>query len=350
MGNDDITAENQMSKKEKNMIDTVLEKYDFEVIDYSKVRSAYKIKTSNGNVCLKKINHGRYKPHNGSFLVEALSDKGFCNTAKYYKTKTQNKYVRYKNMLFYATEWIDGEECDLNNIEEAIICTKLLAQYHKAASGIDTTELRIRNNLKNWPKIFKDNLRDLERFERIVKNRKIKTEFDSMYCGYLDNIYHRAMISLNFLNTSDYYKLSKQAEKNKTICHDSFYYQNIIKKNNEYYIIDLDSILIDLHVNDLGKLIRRLMFKGSYEWNFEKAKILIEAYNEVNKLEKNELEVMLSLIVFPHKFWKLGKKRYVKCKNWDEKKYIHKLNRLMRYNEMQNKFLEEYLNYLENYQ
>ncbi|EFG86108.1 spore coat protein, CotS family [Clostridium carboxidivorans P7] len=159
-----------------------------------------------------------------------------------------------------------------------------------------------------------------------------------MYSSYLDNIYHRAMTSLNFLNTSDYYKLSRQAEKNKTICHDSFYYQNIIKKNNQYYIIDLDSIIIDLHVNDLGKLIRRLMFKGSYEWDFQKAKTLIEAYNEVNKLEKNELEVMLALIVFPHKFWKLGRKRYIKYKNWDENKYIHKLNRLMKYNDMQNKF------------
>lgn len=349
MENNDVICDNYMSKKEKKMIDAVLEKYDFEVVNYSKVRSAYKIKTNNGNVCLKKINHGKYKPNNGSFLVEALSDKGFCNTAKYYKTKSQNKYVKHENVLFYATEWIDGEECNLNNIEEAVTCVKLLAEYHKASSSIDTTKLKIRNNLKNWPEIFRNNLRDLDKFDEIVKSKKIKTEFDLMYCNYLDNIYHRAMVSLNLLNTSDYYKLSKQAEKNKTICHDSFYYQNIIKKNNEYYIIDLDSILIDLHVNDLGKLIRRLMFKSYYEWNFQKAKVLIEAYNEVNRLEKNELEVMLSLIVFPHKFWKLGKKRYIKYKNWDEKKYIHKLNRLVRYNEMQNKFLEEYLNYLKNY-
>ncbi len=343
------TCCDKLSKKERNIIDNVIKKYDFQVVNYFKVRSAYKIETDQGNICLKKIRHGKHKPHNGSVLVKELSDKGFFNTAKYYKTKNGSKYVKHKSCLFYATEWIDGEECDLNDINEAITCVKLLAKYHIATSSINTKQLKIRNNLKNWPKIFTESLRDLEKFERIAQQKKIKSEFDLMYSDYIENIYHRSMVALNFLNTSDYYKLSKKADENRTICHDSFYYQNIIKKGQNYYIIDLDSIIIDLHVNDLGKLIRRLMFKRSYKWDFEKAKTLIEAYNSVNKLEKNELEVMLALIVFPHKFWKLGKKRYVKHKTWNEQKYVRKLNRLIRYNDMQNKFLEEYLNYIKSY-
>ena len=94
---------------------------------------------------------------------------------------------------------------------------------------------------------------------------------------------------------------------------------------------DLDSITIDIHLNDLGNLIRRLMSKRSYKWDFNKAKILIEAYSSINKLDKNELEVMLALIIFPYKFWKLGKKRYIKHKDWDESKYMYKLTRLIRY-------------------
>jgi len=58
---------------------------------------------------------------------------------------------------------------------------------------------------------------------------------------------------------------------------------------------------------------------------------------------------MLALIIFPHKFWKLGKKRYVKYKNWNELKYMHKLNRLLKYNELQQQFIEDYLNYVSNY-
>lgn len=345
-----INSIDKLSEKEIRMVNRVLENYSFDVIKFVKVRSAYKLETSFGNICLKRMKHGEHKPLNGSILVQELVDKGFHNIAKYYKTKNDRIYVKYRNSFFYATEWIDGEECNLDSIEEAKNCVKLLAHYHIASSNIDIKRFKIKNNLKNWPVIFKHNLQDLEKFERIINRKKIKSEFDIAFGNYIESIYHRGMVAINFLNTSDYYKLSRQASQNKIICHDSFYYQNIIKKDEEYYIIDLDSIIVDLHVNDLGKLIRRLMFKRSYKWDFEKAKILIEEYNSISKFDKSELEVMLALIIFPHKFWKLGKKRYIKHKGWDESKYMHKLNRLVRYNDNQNKFLEDYLNYIKDYQ
>ncbi|WP_123053811.1 CotS family spore coat protein [Clostridium sp. JN-1] len=337
-------------EKEKEMIDTVLERYNFDVLSVKKVRSVYKLKTSDENICLKKIKHGKNKPYNGSLLVEQLLNNGFSNTAKYYKTEDGHNYVRFKNLLFYATEWIDGEECDLNNIDEAVECVKLLAKYHLAASKIDVSKLKIRNNIKNWDRVFTKNMHDFEKFERIIKNKKLKTKFDLLYKNYIESMYYKGMVSVHFLNTSEYYKLSKQSNRRKTICHDSFYYQNIIKKGNKYYIIDLDSIIIDLHVNDLGKLIRRLMFKKGYEWDFNKTLKLIDAYNSINRLTKSELEVMLALIVFPHKFWKLGQKRYIKHKTWSEQKYLHKLERLIKYDEIQNKFLEDYLKYLDKYE
>ena len=47
---------------------------------------------------------------------------------------------------------------------------------------------------------------------------------------------------------------------------------------------------------------------------------------------------MLALIIFPHKFWKLGQKRYMKQKKWSETKYLHKLNKITCHNETQEKF------------
>jgi len=57
---------------------------------------------------------------------------------------------------------------------------------------------------------------------------------------------------------------------------------------------------------------------------------------------------MLALIIFPHRFWKLGKKRYLKYKNWTEERYIGKLNKLIQYDKLQQKFLENYIEYVNN--
>lgn len=335
-----------ISDKERKMVYNVLSQYNFKVINCTKVRSVYKVETTKGNVCLKKIRHGKHKPNNAAILVQELVDKGFYNIATYYKTKDKKSYVRHKRLIFYVIDWIDGEECNLDDIEEILLSIKLLAQFHLATNNIDINRLKLKSNLKDWPKIFNENLRNLERYERIINNKKMKSEFDLSYYDCIESMYHRGMVALNLLNTSGYYKLFKHTNKNKTLCQNSFYYQNIIKKNDKYYIIDLDSIIIDLHITDLGKLIGRLMSKRNFKWDFNKAKMIIEAYTSINKLDKNELEVMLSLIVFPYKFCKLGKKRYTKHKALDESKYIHKLTKLIRYDELQNKFLEDYLQYL----
>lgn len=337
---------NEVPDKEKQVIDNILKLYDLNAESYIKVRSAYKIKTSIGSICLKKLKHGKFKAENGNELVNQLYNNNFIKTPKYFKTKNGKLFVKYKKLFFYVTEWIDGEECKLNSIEEVINCTKLLGEFHLATTNIQTKKLKVKNNLRNWPKIFKEMINDFYKFEKAIDNKKIKSTFDEKYKENISIFESRAMLSLKILNESNYYKLSEEASKNHTLCHDSFYYQNIIKKDNVYYIIDLDSIMVDLHVNDLGKYIRRLMSKSDFMWDFKYARSIIESYNSVISLTKNELEVMLALIIFPHKFWKLGKKRYKKYKNWSDQKYSHKLSKILKEDAFQEVFIEEYLKYL----
>ncbi|QGU95183.1 CotS family spore coat protein [Clostridium bovifaecis] len=335
--------------KEGELVTRVLDKYGFKVLSYGKIRSVYKVKTNKGTICLKKFKHGKYKASNGSFLVQELYKNDFFNTPNYICTKNKNLFVKYKSLFFYVTEWVDGIECDLSEINETKNCAKLLARFHLATHKIDCEKLKIRNNLRNWPEVYKNKLYDFNKYEKIIASKMIKNTFDIVYRDNIQKFYNIGLITLTILNNSKYYKLSEIANKEHTICHDSFYYQNIIKKEDRYYIIDLDSIIIDLQVNDLGKFIRRLMYKSSYKWEFKKAEEIIESYNTVNKLSKDELEVMLALIMFPHKFWKLGKKRYFDFKNWNEKKYVHKLNKIIKYGELQQKFLEDYIQYLDRY-
>jgi CotS family spore coat protein len=338
----------EISAKEKKLLLSVMGKYDFEVFNIIKARSAYKVETDKGNICLKRMRHGKNKAHNGNLLVEELSNNNFLNTSKYIYTKEGRLFVTIDKLVFYVTEWINGKECDLGDIREAENCSKLLARFHIATNKIDTKKFPIRNNLKNWPEVFSSNLNDLEKYKKIIQRKKIKSEFDLNYLNNIEGFYSRGMYLIELLNSSNYYKLSKAAMESRTICHDSFYYQNIIKTEEKYYIIDLDSILIDLQINDLGKFIRRLMYKTEYQWNFEKALLIINAYNSIYKLSKDEYEVMIALIMFPHKFWKLGKKKYEKNKNWNEKKYIHKLNRLIKYYEPQERFLKDYMECINN--
>ncbi|WP_396276636.1 CotS family spore coat protein [Haloimpatiens lingqiaonensis] len=339
----------ELSRKEKSTINRIVGKYDLQVETVSKNRSVYKIKTDKNNICLKKIKNKKYKVKNGMSLVNELKLNGFNNTADYLKTTRDNIMVKYKNIYFYATEWIDGRECDMDNQNELIESIKLLAKFHECSKKINTKEIKIKNNLGKWPESFNKKLHDLDKFKNFIKNKRIKSSFDTKYYEYIDMFYKKGLISLSLLNSSNYYDLCRNDKEYKTICHNSFYYQNIIKKNEEYYLIDLNSIIFDLAIMDLGKFIRRIMYKKNYRWDFKKAKLIIEAYNSVNKISKDELEIMLALIIFPHKFWKLGRKKYVRHKNWNELKYSKRIEKIIAYNELEDKFIEDFLEYIKNY-
>jgi CotS family spore coat protein len=344
-----LEYENNISLKEENMVKYVMGKYGIEVKEIYRARSAYKIVTSKETLCLKRLKHGYGKANNGYYLVEHLFKMGFDNTARFIKNKDGELYVKYKKFTLYVTEWIDGEECNLEDLSEAINCMKLLAKFHMTANSIDTSKLKIKNNLKNWPKIFLSTLTELEQYRNIAERKRIKNEFDLLYLQYVDTFYDRITKSIDVLNCSYYYTISSEASKNKSICHDSFYYQNILKKDGKYYLIDLDSIIIDLEVVDIAKYIRRLMFRKCYNWDFNKALALIEAYSSVKPLSYKELEIMLALISFPHKFWKLGKKRFIKQKNWSEQKYMHKLQKLIRFCELEQIFFDKFSDYINMY-
>lgn len=350
MNRNDKLLNNNISDKELNNISYVCSKYSITLKEAYRVRSAYKIiDMQNNSYCLKRMKSGKKKILNSYKLTEDLLKSGFKNTPRYLITKKGNVYISHKGYLFLMTDWVEGRECDFSNIEEAKEGIKLLAKFHLCAEEINTKQYKLKNCLKNWPDIYKECINDMISYKHIIDKKILKTEFDYLYFDNIELFIERALNSLNLLNISSYYKLSKEAEKKKPICHRSFYYQNVIKKDEEYFLIDLNRIIIDLRVNDLGRFIRRLMHKKDYSWDFKKAEELIISYNSIYPLNKNELEIMLSLIIFPHKFWKLGKKRYKKHRNWSEIKYKKKLDNILASTEGQDKFYEEYIYFLNKY-
>lgn len=339
----------KVSDHENTTIKYVLDEYDLIPLAIEKVRSVYKIETENGIICLKKIRHGTMKVINGYYLSEQLHKINFNKTARYFRTKNNELFVTYGRFIYYATEWINGKECDIKKIDEAVNCSKLLAEFHLASMNIDKSQLYINNEIRNWHKIFLKCLNDLEAYKSSINVKASKNMFDIKYVGYIPYFYKRGFLAVKLLSKSSYNSVCSEASSNKTICHNSFYYQNIIKENDNYFIIDLNSIVINLQIYDLGRMISRLMYTSEYSWDFNKAKILIEAYNTVNKLSLEELEIMMSLIIFPQKFWKLGRKKYVKHKCWRESKYLHKLKKIVKYTQKQDKFINDYVMYLNQY-
>lgn len=341
-----LSIDNSINPKEMTMVEEILKRYSVVPEKIEKVRSVYRIYSADGIYCLKKASKGSKKAIKVMHLTEYLKNNGFNNVAKFYKTSENKEYVRLHKNVYYLTDWINGHECSCDNKEEMEHAAALLAHFHISAKGFSNSSLKNESSFKNWQSILKEDMQDLLRFRKMIYMKKIKTTFDIQYYDAIEAILGQMDKSIKLLENSNYISLSKYEKGEKTVCHDSFYYQNIIVDNeNNMFIIDLDSAAYDITVYDLGKFIRRLLYKSTYSWDFEFARALIEAYSQVKPLSPEELEILLPFIIFPHKFWKLGIKRYVKRKRWSEETYIKKLRRFLRFIDKQNEFIDKYLDY-----
>lgn len=336
-----------ISSSEIAVLENVLKNYDFHTMLTEKVRSAYKVYTDIGIFCLKRVSHGYRKAKKGFYISKHLKDNGFNNLADYYYTKDGNLFVRNRDAVFYLTYWIEGREANFRIVDDLLRCSELLADFHNQAKGFKKSKhVKVRSYYNEWNKHFEKCMKEMQSFKSEIDKLSIKAEFDYMYRSYVRYFSSEAELAISMLKESGYKKLSEYQKNELYICHDSFYYQNVlIDKDNKMLLIDMESCCYNLPMSDLGKFIRRVLSKGKYKWDFDLCRRIIESYNKIRPVSKEEYTVLLAMLVFPHKFWKLGRKRYIKNKMWNEEKYKKKLRKLTKYSEYKKEFIKCFISF-----
>ncbi|SHI93974.1 CotS family spore coat protein [Lutispora thermophila] len=327
-------------------LDKILREYDLNIIKVEKVRSVYKIDTFNGSYCLKKIGNGQKRAIKSINIMEYLRMNGFYKVTKPIYCISGDIVIQRKNSTYYLTNWINANEVDFNELEQVSDSICLLAEFHEKAKGFFSKNITIKNNIGKLPRLYNDYLKLLNKLKENLENRPDKSIFDSIYYENIDYFINQAEQALYILKKSDYNKLCDVRKKELYLCHDSFYYQNILKDDkSNYFIIDLESCLYDLPVVDIGKFMRRIMYRKNYLWNFDLFKMIISKYAAIKEINENEYKILLSMLMFPYKFYKLGKKKYIKKKKWKDERFLKKLNNVLVAEESKKLFIKNYMDY-----
>ncbi|MFZ5966714.1 MAG: CotS family spore coat protein [Bacillota bacterium] len=328
-------------------IQEVIAAYDINPILVKKIRSAYKIICTHHNYCLKKLRHGREKAIKGKTLVEHLKKKGFLHVADYIETKNRKLYVEKQGSSYYLTEWIDGREVSFRKKKDLTKAVMDLARFHQASMGFaegprDLIERRFEKTYRE----FYECLAELKKYKQVIEQKTEKYEWEHRYLMDIDFYIDKGEKAITLFKAFEYEKLIKKDGQTKGICHGSYYYQNIIvDQAGNHYIIDLDSCTRDLYMYDVGKFIRRMLWAKEFQWDFDIVRSCIDMYHSIVPIGKSEIGILLGIIIFPHKYWRLGNKRYDKIEAWSEKKYDRKLDKLTKFKPYIEKFLREYCKY-----
>lgn len=349
-----------------------LKKYSLKVYNMYKARGAYLLETDRGLKLLKCFEGSRSRAMFENIVKEHLYNHGYYNTDLYVKTIEGDIIAEDQSGCQYVVKnWFWGEECNLKELWQVEMASANLAKLHNALKGVEFTKEQLEYNIAgNLKEAFEKRNRELKRIRGYVRDKRQKNEFEVLFLNLYDEFYEQGMRATKNLGSSQYKKVYDESLRQMAICHGNYTYHNIImlKNKNEAisktYILpgwvnkepisasdlsrewskmiattNLEKSHVGIQITDLYHFIRKVMEKN--DWDVHYGSNILEAYDKIKSISKEELEVLYLLLLYPEKFWKVTNFYYNGKKVWISGRNIQKLNKIGEQNPRKEIFLKK---------
>jgi CotS family spore coat protein len=309
--------------------------------DTDKQRAVYKVIYENKSYCLKKV----YFNESDLLFVYSAIEWLYRNEIKVPRiemTNDKGRFVKYKNMFFILTAWIDGNKCDYDNIEQVLTSSEVLARIHKCSRDfkpIIGSSSRDEND---------DIFTSLQKhFIQLLSCSnfafKYNDRFSKLFLQYFDSNISLAKLAVNISSTINTDNLSK------SLCHMDYVNKNILfaDSNKDMWLIDFDRCKIDYCVHDIGYFLRRLLKRDNTKWDVELAINILNNYNRIKPLSIDEYKYLVSYLAFPQKFWKISRDYYNNIVKCNKVSFITLLSKSVNKDDYQINFIYQFIESIE---
>lgn len=304
--------------------------------DTDKQRAVYRIDSSNKSFCLKKV----YYNEENLLYVYSVMEWCFINgidVPKLLPTINSDRYVKYKNMLFILTPWLDGDKCDFDNINHVLLSSRTLGKLHRTSTNFIPIEGSCnREGFEDYSESISKHFNQL--LISINNAHKYNDRFSKLFLDNIDENLELAKLSFEVSSSINSNELSR------SLCHGDYVNKNILINENKISLIDFDKCKYDFCARDLSYFLRRLLKRENTNWQINLTMNILDAYSEENNLTDSDLKYILAYIAFPQKFWKLSRDYYKNIRRCNKNSFISLLEKGLNKSKNQLDFTYELIN------
>lgn len=300
----------------KDLAETLLHSWDLdvkgiEVIQGGQMALVWKVQTSKGSICLKRIHRPEKKALFSIHAQNYLAKKG-ARVPGIIPNKKNQLYTKFGPFLFVVYDWIEGRPFELTNNEDLQMIMKGLAKFHKASIGYEPPPgVPVFTKLGRWPNHAIKRYQQMETWKKIA--RKYPDDpFSQLYLSSIDPFIDEAKSTLARLLDSSYQSWVRAVMKKPNLCHQDYGTGNsLLGPDGKIWVIDLDTVSYDLPIRDLRKMIIPLLDTTGV-WDEEKFNTMLSAYESVSPLTNDQKKVMFIDMLFPYELYDVIRERYVR--------------------------------------
>ncbi len=349
-----------------------IKKYRLKVYNIYRARGAFLLETDCGLKLYKCFEGSRNRALFENKVKEHLYQNGYFNTDLFVRTLEDDIVSEDSAGCQYIMKnWFWGEECNLKELSQIEMASANLAKLHCILRNVEFTKEQIEHNISaDLTETFEKRNRELKRVRGYIRDKRQKNEFEISYLNYYDDFYEQGLLAAEKLANSSYAQMLAASIREQQVCHGNYTYHNIIMLKNKteamskayvppgwinrqpLSVTDLSAACnqliattnfeksyIGLQISDLYQFVRKVMEKN--DWDILYGSNMIEAYDKIKPISKEELNILYVLLLYPEKFWKITNFYYNGKKAWVSGRNIQKLNSIGEQNVKKEMFLKK---------
>ena len=320
----------------KEDIQAVLKEYDIEVTgikteSYKGKKGVWWIDTPAGQKILKKE---AYSYKTLEFIIAAMEHlmSNGIHMPEIIRTKKGNNYVLLDKTCYILSEAIAGKSLDYGSSESIKRVVQELAKFHKASKGFEApTDCKIRTHLGGWVEKYREQVKKVKTYYDLEYSESDHSKFGKVILQEFPYFYERMEKAITGTDQPSYYQWVDEVRQAGGLCHQDFTAGNLIlNKANDIFVLDTDSITIDIPLRDIRKLLNKIM-KRRGEWDLILVKDILKWYQMKNPLKDRQWKVLNPTLTYPHLFVGIMSKYYERReKTWTEEKYLKRLKEMIK--------------------
>lgn len=320
----------------------IFSQYDLNINNTYRVRGAWVLETDEGPKLLIACNSSESRLEFEDALKQQMRQNGYFNVDCFVRNAAGTiSSTDSAGERFLIKDWFIGEECNIKKEDKIIKAVNNLASLHSVMEGIDCGGgLKPYHLQQKIPEVFDKRTKEMKRVMTYVRNRNIKSMFESSYLNMWDEFYDEALSAARMLKEIPFDMMYDCAVSSGCVCHGGYNQHNILiishsgtgskvmaadlsKGNQDIATTNFEKASFGLPVTDLYQFMRKVMEKT--DWDIRIGKLMIEEYDSIRKMNYEEKHLLSILLTFPEKFWKITNFYYNSKKSWIPQKNIQKL-------------------------
>ncbi len=303
---------------------SVLEQYDVTVKNSFRGRGALLCQTDKGLLLIREFKGSARKLERQQKLLEEIQNAReipvdvICPNLEGELISADAEGVAY-----VVRRWYEGKECDTRSQDDILRSVRALGTLHKAMHLPLLPEYAAQPLSDEYAR----HNRELKKIRKFIRQKRRKNDFESTFLTSVEWFLAQGEEALDQLLHSSYESLRAQSMTEGNICHGEYNQHNVLMLKGKEAATNFERWNYDLQTADLYRFMRKILEK--HNWEERLAARMLEEYQKVRPLSKDEWENLRIRFCYPEKYWKLGNYYYTHNKAWISGKNTEKLRRLI---------------------